>query len=356
MIKTTAPMKKCLWCLESKKKNKFYTSVNPKSQLGVIDICKDCCRSVDTSDLDERNRILAAINIPPLEDIWTKSIDEVNRSNKNLNENAVLGIYLKNIKMPNSGLHEFEYRDAKKISKHNKIENIKVEKSVVVKPVDLIKPTTYSEAQERNKKDVLNLLGYDPFISQGEKYKPMLYGKLIDFLDEGTLEDSFKIPAVIEIITSYNQVDIINAQLAVAQENIEDSIKNSVDIKRLIESKSKVLKNILDLAKDNGISVNHNNEKSKGSNTLNGIVKRLNEIGLDSAEVNLFDLETCESMRQIADFSNQSILKQLMFDENDYTSMIYEQNEIIRKNDDKLMQLEEENRKLKIRIKELENK
>jgi hypothetical protein len=104
------------------------------------------------------------------------------------------------------------------------------------------------------------------------------------------------------------------------------------------------------MAKDNGISVNHNNNKSKGGNTLNGIVKKLNEIGLSSAEINLFDLETCDAMKQIADFSNRSILDQLMFDENDYTDMISQQRDLIKKLDDVLITLRENNRLLKIKL------
>ena len=46
------------------------------------------------------------------------------------------------------------------------------------------------------------------------------------------------------------------------------------------------------LAKDNGISVNHNNNKSKGANTLSGKSKELKRIGLRSAEINAFDIGT----------------------------------------------------------------
>ncbi|MNG35621.1 hypothetical protein D3C84_1224090 [compost metagenome] len=45
--------------------------------------------------------------------------------------------------------------------------------------------------------------------------------------------------------------------------------------------------------------------------------------------------------------SNQSIISQLQFDENDYSEMVIEQREIIQDMDSKLTKLEEENRLLK---------
>jgi hypothetical protein len=113
---------------------------------------------------------------------------------------------------------------------------------------------------------------------------------------------------------------------------------------------------MLALAKDNGISVNNNNDKSKGGNTLSGINKKLNEIGLDSAELNLFDIETSEAMRQIADISNKSILSQLVLDENDYTNMLARQREEIEKLDKRCMKSEEDLRLLRIKLKEYEEK
>jgi hypothetical protein len=209
---------------------------------------------------------------------------------------------------------------------------------------------------EKNKQDVLRLLQYDPFESENDEDKKFLYNKLIDYLDESTLEDSFKIPVVIEIVKSFNQIDKINRGLATITVDPE-RIANSVGgVKSLIDAKNTMMKTILALAKDNGISVNYSNKKSKGAGTLSGIIKKLQEIGLDNAEVNLFNIETCDGMRQVADISNESIKKQLMFDENDYSDMLSQQKEIIEKLDKGNMVLEEENRILKIKLNAYEKK
>ena len=52
-------------------------------------------------------------------------------------------------------------------------------------------------------------------------------------------------------------------------------------------------------------------------------------MGLREAKINTYDMGTCEGMRQGADMSNASILKQIHLDENDYTEMLGQQREMI---------------------------
>ena len=203
-----------------------------------------------------------------------------------------------------------------------------------------------TEEDKQNENDVIRIVGYDPFENENPVDKKYLYNTLIDYLDQETVDDSFKLPIVIEIVKSFNQIDKLNQALTIITSDINNVANQVGGVKSLFEAKEKIYRSILAMAKDNGISVNHNNNKSKGGNTLNGMVKKLNEIGLSSAEVNLFNLETCEAMKQIADFSNKSILEQLMFDENDYTDMISQQRDLIKKLDSELMKIKEENRLL----------
>lgn len=217
---------------------------------------------------------------------------------------------------------------------------------VITKTLESNEIVEYEADDLKNKNDVITLLGYDPFESEKESDKRYLYNTLIDYLDESTLDDSFKLPVVIEITKGFNQLNHVNRLIS----NIEYASPEAVGkIKTLISAKDTMMKTLLAMAKDNGISVNHNNNKSKGGNTLNGVVKKLNEIGLSTAEINLFDLETCEAMKQIADFSNKSILDQLMFDDNDYTDIIAQQRDLIKKLDDELIKVKEENRLLKVK-------
>ena len=73
-------------------------------------------------------------------------------------------------------------------------------------------------------------------------------------------------------------------------------------------------------------------------------------------KVNLFDIETSEAIKQIADASNRSIMEQLTWDANDYTEMIKEQREMLSKLYSEVAELKETNRLLKIRNLETDTK
>ena len=78
--------------------------------------------------------------------------------------------------------------------------------------------------------------------------------------------------------------------------------------------------------------------------------------GFDKVKVNLFDIETSEAMKQIADISNRSIMEQLTWDSNDYTEMIKEQREKLLMLQDENGELKEQNRILQNQIIDLQNK
>jgi hypothetical protein len=164
------------------------------------------------------------------------------------------------------------------------------------------------------------------------------------------LEDSFKLPIVIEIVKSFNQIDKINQSLALMTTDIKNIQTNVGGVKGLLETKDKIYRAILAMAKDNGISVNHSTNKSKGSGTLSGLIKKLQEKGFMEIEVNLYDVETCEGIQQVANISNSSIMKQLQFDENDYAEMLSQQRKMIADLDSKNIKLEEEVRLLKVQL------
>lgn len=209
-----------------------------------------------------------------------------------------------------------------------------------------------SDEDKISKADIIRLLKYDPFTEEPDDIKAFLYSKLIDFLDEDTLNDSFKLPIVIEIVKGFGQAERINRTLSSI-----DIVNNSNEVdafKKLTDARANLLRSILSMAKDNGISENYSNSKSKGAGTLSGMIKDLQEKGVHSSDVNLYDIETCEGMRQVADISNKSILDQLMLNENDYVDMIKEQRTLIQELKDKSEKIEEEDRILKVKINEIE--
>lgn len=336
------PRKVCLKCEKDKPITKDYYLSNSQNHTDKrFPICKGCLKSglnlndgMSKDTISAIKDILLEMNRPFIYTLWETSVVEAEKTNKEL-----LGIYMKNIMLNHRTLtwneSEFEYDDSV-----NKLENEDINKS----------ESEVVESENRNKDDVLRMLNYDPFEYEHVEDKRHLYNKLVDFLDESTLEDGFKLQAVIEIVKGFNQIDKINMAITHITSDVNKLSSNTGGIKSLIDSKKNILASLLKLAEDNGISVKHNNQKSKGAGTLTGIIKTLQEKGFEEGEVNLYDVETAQGMRQVADLSNKSIVAQLQFDENDYTEMLIEQREIIQDLESKVIKLEEENRLIKKEI------
>ena len=335
--------KACLKCEKTKALKHFYVSDSKNHKDKKYPICKLCIKaSLNIEDpfsstaIESLKNVLLDMNRPFLYSLWLSSIEESSKTGK-----EKFGLYIKNVVQNYRAL---SWKD----SEFTIIEDTPLMSEVP--PEDEV-VTAEEENRiildDRNKVDVLRMLGYDPFEFESEIDRRHLYNKLVDFLDESTLEDSFKLPTVIEIVKSFNQIDKINNAISLIMLDTGKIASSVGGVKSLIDAKQKMLKSVLDLAKDNGISVNHNNSKSKGGGTLSGIIKNLQEKGFEEAELNLFDVETSKGMRQVADISNKSIIAQLQFDENDYTLMILEQREMIEKLESTINKLEEENRILK---------
>ena len=73
----------------------------------------------------------------------------------------------------------------------------------------------------------------------------------------------------------------------------------------------------------------------------------------DDAEVDFYDQKKAYGMKRTADISIQAIQDQLQFDENDIGYMITEQRNMIGEMEEKILDLEEENRVLNIKVEKL---
>lgn len=339
---------RCTHCGKGKPLNEFYATGNILYYyLKKMSVCKECLVDVVYNRLYDEysNEVMALYELCRLtnsyfeEFLYNSAKLEAENSKTNKIANPIRVYFTKINSLP-----QYRSKTFKESTSYNKIEEKKEEKVIQVNRLD-----------KRNEEDVLNMLRYDPFESENFEDKRYLYNRLVDYLDDETLHDNFKLSSCIELVKIFNQIDKINMAIATTSGDAEKIASNIGSIKSFVETKDKLYKNALAMAKDNGISINYSNNKSKGGGTLNGIVKKINEIGLENSELNLYDLETCKAMRQIADISHQSILDKIILDENEYTEMISKQKDMIKELDDNIIRLEEENRLLKIKLRKEES-
>lgn len=350
--KTAADDKKylCPYCLKEKKTKEFYVSTDPKVLTGITTMCKDCVKKIALAWDDNRQEFgactkksvmdaLEYIDRPFLSNLWDSSYTEWANQDAQLRRTTIWDAYIKNVSMP-------QYRGMR--WRDGDIFNTFVEDAKQVAALEsgnteaaqtLIASQEVNGEFDKNRKDVIRLLGYDPFEGEKLEDQPLLYSQLIGYLDlGGDNEDMMRTSSAITIVRGFLQQAKLDDKIAKVMANTN---ANASEMKTLLDAKKNISATISQLAEQSCLSLKHNKNSSKGENTFTGIVKKLKEINLRDAEVNAFDIGTSEGMRQVADISNASIIKQIRLDENDYNDMLIKQREMLVKLQEKADQSDE---------------
>lgn len=321
----------CHLCGKLKSMKEFYKSTNPMSKSHVTPICMKCAEEIVYSIGPDKEKhaptresiqlALEYLDKPYFEKLYEASLQEAANTMSGRIKKDVWTSYIKNVSMIN--YREMRWKDGDVSgSGLNLIGEFPIDNSDEVRKM-----------YEINRRTAISALGYDPFETAADADKPLMYNKLVGFLDESTQDDELKLGACVEIVHSLNQSEKLNAVINALQRTPDSIVKNSSTIKALEATKKDIMKTTLDLARDNGISIKHSNHNSKGANTWTGKVKELKEMDLREQELNAFDIGTSEGMKQVAEASAAAIFNQLSLDENDYTDMIKTQK-------DKLIELQ----------------
>ena len=330
-VKEPVPEYVCPHCGELKKKTGFYVSSDPAVSIGVAFPCKDCAEKIARrydpktgaySDVIESSlkNALMYLDKPFLKTLWESAYNEVHDETLKQPKHNIWTAYIKSVQMVN--YKTMRWRDGDFDEKFSKSE------SVVIKEDKDVNPEVLSEL-EKNRNDVIRLIGYDPFEKEAEADKPLLYAQLIGYIDgDGNNDDMTRILDCIEIVRGYLQLQKINDMSAQAFANLAKT-GQSGEIKNYMDTKKKLADVISQLAEQSCISQKHNKNAKKGENTWTGKIKMLQDLSLREAENNGFDIGTCRGMQQVLEISDASIMKQLALDESEWSEMVAEQREKI---------------------------
>lgn len=353
----------CYCCGEKKKKTSFYTSSDPFNGVGVNPFCKNCIEKIarnynpKTGVYGEVTKAslcdaLERMDLPYLDKLWDASYNEVHDPGLKQPKTNVWAGYIKNVKLPQ--YNGMRWRDGDLFQKEDVVK-LDVEDKIA----STMTPEVLDECNT-NKKDLIRLIGYDPFANYPvEQDLPVLYAQIISFIDEETKNDGMKMNAVIQIVQAFNQIQKLNDAINELLADTKKLNNNNGTIKQHSDTIAKLLSGANALAKDNGISVNFNNSKSKGQNTLTGKMKDLDLIGFRAAKINMYDVDYCAGMQQVANISAKSQVDQIGFDENTLNAINNIRRELVddlQKQRDKAMErarlLLVENRDLKAFLRE----
>lgn len=216
-------------------------------------------------------------------------------------------------------------------------DDVKVNEEIHSETTTLPQNQEVLEECEKNRRDVIRLIGYDPFDKEAPEDQPLLYAQLIGYIDgDGNNDDMTRILDCIEMVRGYLQMQKVNDMAAKAFANLAKT-GQSGEIKNYMDTKKKLADVISQLAEQSCISQKHNKNSKKGENTWTGKIKKIKDLNLRDGRVNGFDIATCRGMQQVQEISDASIMKQLALDESDWSDMVAEMrkdNQVLRKERD----------------------
>lgn len=380
----------CTCCHDEKNLIDFYYSSSPMYSLDErIPVCKECCKtSVLTDDgmidFDKFKDMLRNIDKPLYFDLLFSSEESVKRENSYLSDEEVslhgyeiLQKYFTLVAMRQDKAKSYSDAEKEGFIHQNSNRSKKEKDEILNRYSHLINQciqnksfsykiqsqqskqestVRWTKEDKQNMKYIISKLGYDPFEDVGldEFDRKYCFNLLSGYFDTpGILEDGHKKQCVIEITMSYCQCRKITDEL---NTELSKSNSNEKRITSLTNAKSSLLSSIATIAKDNNISSNYNKNSNQGQDSISSMMKEMEKNGFQEIQVNLFDIKTSESFKQIDDISNQNIANQLTLDSNEFSEIVKEQRDLIKNFESEIDKLKEENRNLQNKIIDYENK
>ncbi len=170
------------------------------------------------------------------------------------------------------------------------------------------------------------LSGYDPYAEHEnvDDYR-FLYGELLEYLDEETLSDRFKLGSLFEMVDYMNQRRKVNIRMNAILVEDPDLVNAQSTYKGLMVMSKDLSTIIKEIATENRIS-----EKNRGTSAVNMASlttqqRRYREYGFAQAEEDYYDAEWSKAMQIVAQASVANIVTQLGRNEETTKDIIAEQ-------------------------------
>lgn len=336
----------CYKCGSVKKTSDFYVSTEGGCKSGVTPICKACAESIAMPEENgeqtqpTKETIIKALNYlrkPFLDSIYQSSLLEAANCVTGKTKSNVWRSYVKNMQMVN--YRDLTYDDSDFF-------NGGINSVADMAESSLPKDKELCEMFEKNKSDVIRLLGYEPFAQEKITDQPLLYSQLVGFLDssEDANDDMMRVSSSISIVRGFLQQAQIDDMISRLIQDHRNAEKNIGSIRSLQETKKNISFTVTKLAQESCISLKHSKNAKKGENTWTGKIKKIKDINLRDGEVNGFDVATARGMKQVIEMSDASIMKQLRLDDSEWSDMVSDQRQMIRKLQDENLNYKEVSR------------
>lgn len=343
----------CCCCGEVLKYQDFYPS-NSKASLTRMDekgnsrmiICKSCAQTIFSYLLKiYRTKVKALFYFCLTFDCYynegvAKNIDKKDTDN-------FLSAYLQYITTSDS------YKDRGFIDSYKEAVSV-LSSEISDTPSKGTEEEKLDLEDEKNLREIISLFHYDPFSKEPIEVRKKLYRDLVTMIDPAMVDDLVRQRAAIEIVRSFARIDAWTETINELSNDPQKMVKNSKEIKALIEAKNKETDMVTKFSKDHGFAERYATAKSRGTGTLSATIRDMEDFDFDDGKVNLYDIKTSASMQQAADISAAAIMKQLNLNEADYIDLLKTQREKLVETQQELERTKEELRLVYVEIKKQE--
>lgn len=211
----------------------------------------------------------------------------------------------------------------------------------------------WSIEDKKNKDSVVSRLGYDPFSDCGytDDQLRFLYNTFAGYLTDAVEQDPHKLQNVLLMVKTFLQLEIVDRNLNI---QFNAAQPDSQQIQSLTTIKEKLTKTATSIANENGFAEKTSGKSMQGSNTFSAKQKEMIDKDFSLSKVNIHNVRMAESFREIARLNAHALIEEMNLTGDDYARLCAEQRELVTKLQDENENLEEKNRLLLIKVKELE--
>ena len=206
-----------------------------------------------------------------------------------------------------------------------------------------------TEDDKRNRQQVMDILGYDPFKDESMSIRPQLYRDLVGMLSDNMRRDIAKQKAALSVVRSYANIEkyqkICNDLMSGPDAADPETQEKITDYLNLI---SKIQTSINQTCEKNNFTVK--GIGSNGRGMLSDVMNQIEERGIDSGVTNFYDIATSKSIGEISDISWRSMLNQVALTKLDMADIIADQAKYVREAQEIAMKSQEALRLAKEKI------
>lgn len=203
-----------------------------------------------------------------------------------------------------------------------------------------LKTAGLSDESRKDRQQIINIIGYDPFDKNPLEDKPQLYRDLTGMLTDSMRKDIPRAKAAVEVVIGYNNIrkyqDRVNQLINSGQ--LDEATQKQLD--KHLEMIARIQASVSTTSEKNGFT-NSRALGSSGRGMLSDVMNTIDEHMYDPGITNFYDIATSESIKQISDISIKSMLNQVKLTGQEYVEMLSEQNKIVHEAQIKMRALRE---------------